>query len=368
MSRVKFLRVENFTVFRDTKLEFVDINIIIGENRTGKTHLLKIPYTTLFVTKHPEGLHPEEKKPASARNTAKRRSVKQTTNGPAKSALEPKLGGKLKRVFGTKENVGRLVRRRQGRNRCTVEVNMENDQETIAFSFATNSSSKVDITTLPVSWHEGAPVFLPAHELLSTYRGFTWLCDKYDTDFEETWNDTSRLLGAPPRRGRRAGNVAGLAKSLESKLAGKIVLKNNLFHLQGKDGMMEIQLVAEGLRKIGTLSHIINTGQMDGNDYMFWDEPESNLNPRLIRTIAETIYAISKLGTQVFLATHSVFLLKEIEICRRKDENGRKLRYFALEKKPDGTIVHPADSIYDVEPWVALDEAIEQSQRLMDAR
>jgi AAA15 family ATPase/GTPase len=42
---LKSLNLENFTVFADARLEFSPgINVIIGENGTGKTHLLKAAY------------------------------------------------------------------------------------------------------------------------------------------------------------------------------------------------------------------------------------------------------------------------------------------------------------------------------------
>ncbi|MCD5413620.1 MAG: AAA family ATPase [Clostridiales bacterium] len=40
------LRLENFTVFKKIELDFTDgINIFIGENGTGKTHIMKILYS-----------------------------------------------------------------------------------------------------------------------------------------------------------------------------------------------------------------------------------------------------------------------------------------------------------------------------------
>src|SRR5690349_18691893 len=41
----KSLRLVNFTAFADAQLEFTPgINVIIGENGTGKTHLMKAMY------------------------------------------------------------------------------------------------------------------------------------------------------------------------------------------------------------------------------------------------------------------------------------------------------------------------------------
>lgn len=40
------LKLENFTVFEDQQIEFEPgINVLIGENGTGKTHILKVLYS-----------------------------------------------------------------------------------------------------------------------------------------------------------------------------------------------------------------------------------------------------------------------------------------------------------------------------------
>ena len=42
---IKHLKLKNFTVFKEADLEFSPrLNVIVGENGTGKTHLLKLGY------------------------------------------------------------------------------------------------------------------------------------------------------------------------------------------------------------------------------------------------------------------------------------------------------------------------------------
>ncbi|MCI9047374.1 MAG: AAA family ATPase, partial [Hungatella sp.] len=43
---IKKIKLENYTVFEDHQIEFCPgINIFIGENGTGKTHILKALYS-----------------------------------------------------------------------------------------------------------------------------------------------------------------------------------------------------------------------------------------------------------------------------------------------------------------------------------
>ena len=47
---LKSLHLENFTVFPDVELNFgKNLNVIIGENGAGKTHILKAAYSAAFL-------------------------------------------------------------------------------------------------------------------------------------------------------------------------------------------------------------------------------------------------------------------------------------------------------------------------------
>ncbi|MBK9014263.1 MAG: AAA family ATPase [Saprospiraceae bacterium] len=52
-NKIKRLELENFTCFGKVAMDFSPgINVIIGENGTGKTHLLKVLYAALQNTKY----------------------------------------------------------------------------------------------------------------------------------------------------------------------------------------------------------------------------------------------------------------------------------------------------------------------------
>lgn len=110
----------------------------------------------------------------------------------------------------------------------------------------------------------------------------------------------------------------------------------------------------------------IATGLLLEQGCLFWDEPEANLNPKLIRQVAESILYVCGQGIQVFVATHSLFLLREFEILLSRSRFKRTpQRYFALEKGDDGVLIHQGDRVDEVEPLVVLDEELEQSDRFI---
>ena len=103
------------------------------------------------------------------------------------------------------------------------------------------------------------------------------------------------------------------------------------------------------------------------NGYVFWDEPEVNLNPKLIKLIAEVIYSLAANGIQIFIATHSLFLLREIEIIAAKIKSKSfTQRYFSLKAEQDSVTVEQADELEGLQTLVMLDEALQQSDRYLE--
>src|SRR5690606_20858507 len=105
--------------------------------------------------------------------------------------------------------------------------------------------------------------------------------------------------------------VAEMIAPLERALGGRVVQDSatKRYYLQTPgEGRFEIPLVAEGLRKLAMLVRLISTGTLLEQGSLFWDEPEANLNPKLISVVAESIMHLCNQGIQVFIGSHSLFL------------------------------------------------------------
>jgi len=114
------------------------------------------------------------------------------------------------------------------------------------------------------------------------------------------------------------------------------------------------------------LARLIATGSLLGSGYLFWDEPEANLNPRLIRSVALAILGLARDGVQVFVATHSLFLLQELEILSKTDDFGDvDQRDFALAIATDGVRVQRGDLADELQTLILLDESLQQSDRCL---
>lgn len=344
------MTIKNLTKFAEADLSFSSgLNVIIGENGCGKSHLLKSAYALIAASE-------EEGRKGGA-----------TT--PTKTGMQKAYAEKLVNVLRP-EALGRLTRRKPGRERCELALSFADTELNVALNFSTSSKSEVVLSELHKAWQPKAPVFLPTRELLTLYPGFVALYKSRYLEFEETYHDTCLLLGMPALKGPREKKAASLLKPLEAAMGGKVVLDTNgRFYLQVQgQGKLEMPLVAEGLRKLAMLARLISTGSLLDKGYLFWDEPEANLNPKLIKLMAEVILHLCANGIQVFIATHSLFLLRELEVLsEQKAFKGIPQRFFSLRLDENGVDVEQGDSIDDLQTLVLLDEELNQSQRYMEA-
>ena len=78
--------------------------------------------------------------------------------------------------------------------------------------------------------------------------------------------------------------------------------------------------MAEGFRKAVLLSRLLETGaiQPGVSGPLFWDEPESNLNPKLMKLLVQILLELSRNGQQIILATHDYVLLKWLDLAMDK--------------------------------------------------
>jgi predicted ATPase len=98
------------------------------------------------------------------------------------------------------------------------------------------------------------------------------------------------------------------------------------------EGDLDIHLVADGYRKIGTLLYLLRNGSLTKDSILFWDEPEANLNPKLIVEVAKVLQTLAATGMQIFIATHDYLLSHELSLLA--EYQSVDIKFFSLHK-PD---------------------------------
>lgn len=343
------LNIQNFTVFSNASFEFAaGLNVIVGENGTGKSHVLKLAYAVMAVNK-------------------------QRNNSLDASLLKSEYFHKIINTFGI-ENLDKLKKRRSVRKLREAATGQARRNHSNAFGTKVSLLFDDDDLNIELRFSSGnltinppkrrvknKIVFMPTRELLTIYPGFVSLYEERYLEFEGTYNDTCILLGEPLLKEPQTE----LLSILETAMDGKVLLDNGRFYLSSDVGKIEMPMVAEGLRKLAMLARLIAVGALQKGGYLFWDEPEANLNPRLVKVVARVILQLAKAGIQIFIATHSYFLLKELDILTI--EQPISTRYFSLLKGEDGVVVESGDSLDDLQTIVALDEELAQFDREQDA-
>lgn len=189
-----------------------------------------------------------------------------------------------------------------------------------------------------------------------------WLLPLYDRreiPIDETHPDLLRLLSGPPLR---QPEPAHIVEKLAQLIGGKVEEEGGRFYLTAENQpRLEMNLVAEGMRKFATLYKLLANGTLTPETTLFWDEPEANLNPALLKELAAVLTDLAQAGFQIILATHSLFLLKELHILA---QTGKPVRYFGLSAQPgEAVTVATADNLELLPNIVALDAELEQTDR-----
>ena len=310
------IELERFTAFKSLDFEASPgINVLVGANGTGKTHLMKVAYAACDVSKTDIG-----------------------------------FADKIVRVFMPPGGaIGRLVKRRGAGSSCEVRIHRGDRRLQLSFSTRTKAAASANAKDAP-GWRATPvkSVYIPAKEMLANAPGFLSLHAQREIHFEDIYPDILNRAYLPELRDPAPAEKRLLAL-LQRVLGGKVrVDGNEEFFLRSRGMDLEFPLVAEGMRKIGLLWLLIRNGALPERSVLFWDEPEANLNPKLFGVVVEVLIELQRMGVQIFIATHDYAILKELDLRKRKSD---KLVFHSLHRDGDGEVAcQPAGAYLDIHP------------------
>ena len=340
------LELRSFTQFSELDIDFAPkINIIVGENGTGKTHLLKAAYALCcsgsFYESNPE-----------------------TGNENLTEAMTQKL----LRLFMPIGNKLANVRRRGASGEASAIVKFALDARLEATFSSSSKSLSIDSSTL--GKYLAKPIFIPTKEALSLVRGMMHPDHDQNTVemiFDDTYvdlakhlmrsghGDAEHAIDLDPRFGSIIPELTDLIGGRYSWQDGDFCFQHGRYeeranpknsrsaHAQAyqdsvqtsfvasKEPLFSSSMTAEGFKKIGMLHRLLSKGTLasDTSGPLFWDEPESNLNPKLMKLLVQTLLELSRNGQQIILATHDYVLLKWFDLLTEKGKEDH-VRFHAL--------------------------------------
>ena len=311
------IKLENFTVFESLDLEpSPGINVLVGANGTGKTHLMKACYAACAITK-------------------------------TGSDIVDKLVG----VFlPAGLLVERLINQRSGIWSSGLRVSREDEQLEVTMESDGPEAGLAGGSFNQEGWKEATieSIYIPAKDMLANAPGFRSLYAAREVHFEETYQDILDKAYLPGLRNPAEYVPAETIERLEAELGGKVSIRGEEFFLSSEQGEIEFTLLAEGHRKLGLLWLLIRNGSLKPGAVLFWDEPETNLNPKLYGVVIDVLLELQRLGVQIFLATHDYVILRELDLQAKE---GDKVAFHSLYWSEEGPIAcHSTDKFIEIHP------------------
>lgn len=344
---IERLELRNFTAFNGLGIDFSPkINVIIGENGTGKTHLLKAAYGLCA------GAPLFKNKPDTSDDE-----------------LEAALTAKLLRLFMPLDDKLGKMRQHGVAENAQLEASFAIGKK-IAVSFHSNSKSVAIQNRRNYEQYQAEAIFIPTKEVLSLVKGMTdqshdqrtveLIFDAGYVDLAEALmrqghDDPETKINLDPRfnsiipkltnliNGRYRWENGGFcfqsgtyvekvdADRSKSKAAQMYQDSTVTHFVTSKEPLFSSSMTAEGFRKVGILNRLMSNGTLNPGicGPLFWDEPESNMNPKLMKLLVEILLELSRNGQQVILATHDYVLLKWLDLLTKKGKEDH-VRYHSL--------------------------------------
>ena len=342
------LNLKNFTVFKDLSIDFSSkINVIFGENGTGKSHLLKAAYSLCSANNDLSGQVDLSEKDIKEAVTSKLLGV----------FLPPD------RRLGKMRKVGVAEDARMSGNFVFDKV--------LTVTFRSNSKSVTVREIKDYARYSWNPIFIPTKEILTSLKGFR----ETDMDgsilkliFDQTYFDLAAYILSETDQ-EPSPREEWLLERLVNAMGGRFSLEEGEMSFQpgtyieyadgkAKDGKLTYfspqrkdvfssHMMAEGFRKFGMLQRLLkNRSLVPGvSGTLFWDEPESNINPKLMGLIVDSLLTLARSEQQIIIATHDYILLKWFDLLAQKDK-GDHVCFHALFRGQDGEVYSESTDDY----------------------
>ncbi|OUM97405.1 MAG: ATPase [Thermobacillus sp. ZCTH02-B1] len=313
------------------------INLIIGENGTGKSFLLKSMYSAM-------------------------RTIEEFGRGNDRRSVNEVLSEKLYWTFQV-EKIGDLVAKSYNEP-LTCEIVFEGNG--FSYKFGKDTTRTVTVVDNKVSRRKEDSLFLPAKEVLSI---FHLVIESREKDrvfgFDDTYYDLVRALMIPKKQGKNYTEFAAARRELDRILGGKAIFDENLKKWMFKKGNQKfsIGVTAEGSKKLSILDTLLGNRSLTPGSVMFIDEPDVALHPKAISSFMDIIFLLAQGGIQFFLASHSYFVIKKLHLIAMK--NRISIPVISLNADPEREPDYD-DLLFGMPANSIIDESIRLYEEEMD--
>jgi len=283
---LKRVYLKNFCAFSEADFKFSNnINVFVGDNGTCKSSILKLAYAA-----------------GSASFSADKFVM---GKGNAHEYFSSKLKSSLTWTFKAKEISHLANFNAEDYGVANVFVEFEDESQNIEVSFNNMSSSSFALKKTPYALVENKPIWIDFSTSLLNMPDST--CSESRVSDKKKISEICENIISDLRF------VVG--KTIDIDHFGRCCLVETAEPLNAN-------CFSESIIIMLVLLRLIKTGTVFGSGQLFLDSPDANFGPRLTKTLAKTICALSESGVQVFLATQKKSMLEEIQSASiEKDMN-----------------------------------------------
>lgn len=266
------------------------INIVVGENSTGKTFLLKALYSAI-------------------------RTMEDYMRGDDIRAIDEILSEKLRWTFQS-ENLGDIVNYfTDEKLHFELETNFQDIR--LKYKLSKYDTTKAFDVVAPLKQKPGNSFFIPEKEILST---FNIILKSREIDrsfgFDDTYYDLAKAISHSSARISEYQNFSRCLQKLNTLIHGQVYYNENSCKWFYKDNSMKqnsVNLLSEGLKRISIVHPLIYNGYINPGSVVFIDDFEAALDSNTIYEFLDIVSSISReIGIQMFISTHSKFVLETL--------------------------------------------------------
>lgn len=189
---INSILLTNFTGFTNNRFDFTEgVNVLIGKNGTGKTHVLKCLAATLQARHDFLG-----------------------KNSASKEQFEYILAEDMIYYFKP-DIIGNLVSKGLPSGRANIAVTI--DSKVLQYSFSSAAKTTVKLET-DEKWNDRHFIYIPPREMFSLFEGFIGLSSKREISFDQTYINLAHALALPVLRESEDNPLRPAVELLEREL------------------------------------------------------------------------------------------------------------------------------------------------------
>jgi AAA15 family ATPase/GTPase len=313
------------------------INLIIGDNGSGKTFLLKALYASI-------------------------RTLEEYQRGDSIRSESDILSEKLHWLFQA-DKIGDLVTKGDNKGlSCSIMY----DKSSFEYDFGRDTKKQIKTIRNTIHKLSSNSVYIPAKEVLSLHRIIqSSRTIEQSFGFDDTYLDLIKALQYTPINGEHGHDFSSSKKTLSKIIGGSIEYDTQAgkWFYKKDNQKYSMGVTADGIKKAAILEALLQNRYLGKGSIVFIDEPEAALHPSAISLLMEAVFELTQLGIQFFLSSHSYFVVKKLYILSQQSKQSLPLLSLVtgkakyedlLEGMPDNPIINESIRLYKDEVSIAL--------------